>query len=84
MKVSFLIVGTQKGGTTALSKYLSLHPDTCFYLKKTTPPLHKEKEIHFFDNDSFFTKAPPPYNYYHNKKREAFLLPFLFQFPACY
>jgi len=38
--VNFLIVGTQKGGTTALAKFLSQHPEICF------APC---KEVHFFD-----------------------------------
>ena len=38
--VNFLIVGTQKGGTTALAKFLAQHPDICF------APC---KEVHFFD-----------------------------------
>lgn len=38
--VSFLIVGTQKGGTTALAKFLAQHPEICFALGK---------EVHFFD-----------------------------------
>jgi hypothetical protein len=39
MKVSFLIAGTQKGGTTALRAMLSTNPAICM------------EEIHFFDND---------------------------------
>lgn len=42
-RVSFLIVGTQKGGTTALHSMLQAVPD--LYL----PP---EKELHFFDKDA--------------------------------
>lgn len=38
--VNFLIVGTQKGGTTALAKFLAQHPEICF------APV---KEVHFFD-----------------------------------
>jgi hypothetical protein len=37
---SFLIIGTQKGGTTSLYHYLNKHPDICMALKK---------EVHFFD-----------------------------------
>jgi hypothetical protein len=39
---NFLIVGTQKGGTTALNEYLKLHPEI---------GLPKRKELHFFDQD---------------------------------
>ncbi|MDF3607708.1 sulfotransferase [Paracoccus sp. DMF-8] len=42
-RVSFLIVGTQKGGTTALHAMLQAVPD--LYL----PP---DKELHFFDKDA--------------------------------
>lgn len=42
-RVSFLIVGTQKGGTTALHGMLQALPD--LYL----PP---DKELHFFDKDA--------------------------------
>ena len=38
--VNFLIVGTQKGGTTALAKFLAQHPEICFA---------PGKEVHFFD-----------------------------------
>ncbi len=65
MKVNLLIVGTQKGGTTALSRFLSQHPDICFYYKETVPPFHVGKEIHFFDNESYFRQSPPPYERYH-------------------
>jgi hypothetical protein len=40
--VNFLIVGTQKGGTTALAHFLATHPQIC---------LSPEKEVHFFDYD---------------------------------
>ena len=54
-KVSFLICGTQKGGTTALADYLSEHPDLCLPLSK---------ELHFFDNEEINWKRPNP-NEYH-------------------
>jgi Sulfotransferase domain len=38
--VNFLIVGTQKGGTTALAHFLSTHPQIC---------MSPHKEVHFFD-----------------------------------
>lgn len=56
MKVDFLIVGTQKGGTTALSSFISKHPQI---------GMAKKKEVHFFDNDRFFNSAPPDYAAYH-------------------
>ena len=44
-KVSFIICGTQKGGTTALDYYLRKHVEIC---------MANKKEVHFFDNDSLF------------------------------
>jgi hypothetical protein len=37
---SFMIIGTQKGGTTSLHRYLNQHPNICMAFKK---------EVHFFD-----------------------------------
>lgn len=39
-RVNFLIVGAQRGGTTALHSYLSVHPDI---------NMAREKEVHYFD-----------------------------------
>lgn len=43
-RVNCLIVGTQKGGTTALARFLAMHPDVC---------MAEGKEAHFFDADDF-------------------------------
>ncbi|MBX7156982.1 MAG: sulfotransferase domain-containing protein [Verrucomicrobiae bacterium] len=43
-RINFLIVGTQKGGTTALADFLSQHPEIC---------LAPQKEVHFFDSPQF-------------------------------
>jgi len=43
-KVSFLIVGAQKAGTSALASFLSQHPEVCFA---------KNKEVHLFDRPDF-------------------------------
>lgn len=57
-KVNFLVCGTQKGGTTALNKYLNKHPQIC---------LSKQKEVHFFDNDEIFKNNKKiNYNKYHS------------------
>ncbi len=53
--VDFLICGTQKGGTSALTAYLTAHPHVC---------MANNKEVHFFDNDPLFT-APPNYDIFH-------------------
>ena len=44
-KVDFIIAGTQKGGTSALDKYLRDHNDIC---------MASRKEVHFFDKDKNF------------------------------
>lgn len=43
---AFMIIGTQKGGTTSLHHYLNRHPDVCMAFKK---------EVHFFD--TFYAKG---------------------------
>ena len=48
-KVNFVISGVQKSGTSALDVYLREHPDICMAVTK---------EVHFFDNDIFFTGIP--------------------------
>lgn len=40
----FVVGGTQKGGTTALARFLGAHPEICFA---------KHKEAHFFDRPDF-------------------------------
>jgi hypothetical protein len=41
--VNFFVCGVQKGGTTALDRYLRSHPDI---------EMARTKEVHFFDDDS--------------------------------
>lgn len=55
MKISFLIVGTQKGGTSALDNHLRQHKSL---------QLAKRKEVHFFDKEVNF-KAKADYKIYH-------------------
>jgi hypothetical protein len=55
-KVSFLVAGVQKGGTTALFDYLVEHPDLC---------LPACKEAHFFDDESGVEWSDPDYGRYH-------------------
>jgi len=50
-QVSFVVAGTQKGGTSALDSYLRRHPQIC--LPKQT------KEVHYFDNDEYFRAGEP-------------------------
>lgn len=56
MKVNFIIAGTQKGGSTALAKFLAQHPQIAFGI---------EKECHFFDHDTYFEKEKVNYSIYH-------------------
>ena len=54
-RVTFMIVGVQKGGTTALFDYLGDHTDIA---------LSDTKEVHFFDDDTH-DWARPDYTVYH-------------------
>ena len=56
MKVNFLIVGTQKGGSSALTKFIRQHPQIGLTFKK---------EGHFFDNDDYFQNEEVNYSIYH-------------------
>lgn len=55
-KINFLIIGTQKGGTTALDAHLRLHPQIS---------MAQIKEVHFFDNEDYFKSEQVDYNLYH-------------------
>ncbi len=46
--VHFIVGGTQKGGTSALARFLAQHPEICF---------SKHKETHFFDRPDFPEQA---------------------------
>ena len=54
-KVDFLVCGTQKGGTTALHNYLGQHKE--LYLPK-------QKELHYFDDESLDWRKPNYDNYH--------------------
>lgn len=53
--VDFLVMGTQKGGTTSLHSILRQHPDLL---------LPTVKELHFFDRSKYFLPSPT-YRHYH-------------------
>jgi hypothetical protein len=53
--LDFIIAGTQKGGTTAMSVNLSKHPRIA--VDTNRDPLHSE--VHFFDRDVFFKDNKP-------------------------
>ena len=57
MKVSFVVAGTQKGGTQALDYYLRKHPELV---------MPKTKEVHFFDRENVFTLQQVNYTIYHS------------------
>lgn len=54
-RVDFLVCGTQKGGTTALHNYLGQHKE--LYLPK-------QKELHYFDDESLDWRKPNYDNYH--------------------
>lgn len=55
--VNFTVVGTQKGGTQALNRFLAEHPE----IGMVSPPVIAP---HYFDNESFFV-GEPDYSDYH-------------------
>lgn len=69
-KVSFIVAGAQKGGTTALDHYLREHPELCL---PTFPQIRQaivvagrlSGEVHFFDTNKYFTVEPIDYSPYH-------------------
>ncbi len=57
-KVGFVVAGTQKGGTSALDKYLRKNQDIL---------MATDKEVHFFDDESNFSKGKNVnYSTYHS------------------
>ena len=59
-KLSFIIAGAQKSGTTALNYYLKRHRQIALPIKK---------ELHFFDRDELFAGAPVSYEPLHRMFR---------------
>ena len=63
--VNFVIVGVQKGGTTALFDYLADYPDVVLPDFERVPEvMHAHKELHFFDDDRLDWDRPD-YAAYH-------------------
>jgi hypothetical protein len=60
-RLSFLICGTQKGGTTALVHYLQQHPDVA---------LPECKELHFFDDETINWQRPNYRKYHQHFSRD--------------
>jgi hypothetical protein len=63
-KVSFIVAGAQKGGTTALDHYLREHPELCLP-RQVMVAGRLSGEVHFFDSDKYFTVEPVDYSPYH-------------------
>ena len=63
-QVSFIVGGAQKGGTTALDRYLREHPELCMP-RPTMVGTHSSGEVHFFDTDANFAVEPVDYTAYH-------------------
>jgi len=63
-KVSFIVGGAQKGGTTALDRYLREHPELCMP-RPIMVGTHSSGEVHFFDTDANFSVEPVDYTAYH-------------------
>ncbi|HEU6447549.1 MAG TPA: sulfotransferase domain-containing protein [Verrucomicrobiae bacterium] len=63
-RISFVIAGTIKGGTTTLDWYLRNHPQI---------GMCRVKEAHFFNNDDFFQGSKPLYEKYHEQYTEVWL-----------
>ncbi len=57
-KVDFLVVGAQKAGTSALNKYLKKHIEI---------GMGRRKELHFFDDEDFFSNANIEYSNYESR-----------------
>ncbi|WP_293653158.1 sulfotransferase domain-containing protein [Thiolapillus sp.] len=55
-RVSFLLIGAQKSGTTALDAHLKQNPYLCLPKRR--------KELHFFDTDDHFIGGEPNYEIY--------------------
>lgn len=62
MRPAGIIIGTQKGGTTALSHYLCQHPGV-------VPS--RQKEIHFFNNDHRFHRGLDFYHSFYESRTPA-------------
>ena len=59
----FIIIGSKKCGTTALSYFLNQHP----LLKQPPQNVYMTKELHFFDNLENYSKG---YSWYLEQGRQ--------------
>ena len=56
MRLDFIVPGAQKSGTTALHYFLQKHPQIA---------LPDRQEMHFFDDEEFFSQTPVDYELLH-------------------
>ena len=59
-RLDFIVPGAQKSGTTALHYFLSKHPQIS---------LPHRQELHFFDDEEVFSRAPVDYQFLHGNFR---------------
>ena len=64
-RVSFVVAGAQKAGTSTLDAYLREHAELCLPSRNSLREPSKQKELHFFDNEQFFAVDPVNYASYH-------------------
>lgn len=57
-RLDFIVPGSQKSGTTALHYFLSKHPRIA---------LPDRQELHFFDDEQVFSRAPVDYDLLHRR-----------------
>jgi hypothetical protein len=64
-RVSFVVAGAQKSGTSTLDAYLREHPELCLPTLNSLLAPSEQKEIHFFDTERFYMIEPVDYAPYH-------------------
>jgi hypothetical protein len=62
-KLDFLVIGTQKGGTTSLINQFNQHPKVYIY----------KEEIHFFDSNNFNKNYQSYHNKFHKDTQDMFI-----------
>ena len=64
-RVSFVVAGAQKSGTSTLEAYLREHPELCLPTRNSLLAPSEQKEVHFFDTQRLFMVEPVDYGPYH-------------------
>ncbi|PHS73639.1 MAG: hypothetical protein COB22_00060 [Cycloclasticus sp.] len=57
-KVNFVVAGAQKSGSSALNRFLAMHPELCMTKKK-------RNELHYFEDDRLFNQMISSDHKYH-------------------